>query len=99
MIDEFVESKLKDREFFDAVMPKAMSFLQGKQVNRLRLYDLMSMRLGHTTGKKMIYKDIAKVTLNLNNQQPVTTVYCRMMYAKGLRLARRAINALGRSND
>lgn len=96
MIDEYVESKLKDRDFFDAVMPKAVSFLRGKQVNQLRLYNLMSMRLGHTTGKKMLYKDIAKVTMNIHTQQPVTTVYCRMLYAKGLRLARRAINALGK---
>lgn len=97
MIDEYIESKLQDRDFFDAVMPKAVSFLQSRSpVNKLRLYDLMSMRLGHTTGKKMLYKDIAKVTLNLNNQQPVTTVYCAMMYRKGLRLARRAINALGK---
>jgi len=99
MIDEYIEDKLKDKEFFEVVMTKAVSFLQSRhQMNRLRLYDLMSMRLGHTTGKKMLYKDIAKLTLNINTQQPVTAVYCAMMYKKGLRLARRAINALGKVN-
>ena len=93
---EYVESKLKDRAFFEVVMTKAISFLRGRsETTKLRLYDLMSMRLGHTTGKKMLYKDIAKVTLNLNNQQPVTPTHCRLMYARGLRLAIRAIKALG----
>jgi hypothetical protein len=97
-IDEYVESKLRDREFFEAVMPKAISFFRTVEVNKLRLYNLMHMRLGHTTGKKMLYKDIAKVTLNLRTNKAVSTGYCAMLYKRGLRLARRAIYALGKSD-
>lgn len=98
-IDEYVESKLKNKEFFDAVMPKAITFLNTRsEVSRLRLYNLMSMRLGHTTGEKMLYKDIAKVTLHLINNTPVSNNCCSMLYRKGLRLSCRAIKALGRLN-
>ncbi len=95
MIDKEIEEKLKDKELFDQVMPVVIKMWCNEK-SKSHVYDIMAMRLGHEGRALVLWKIIQSRIFSVT--QPTRNVsihYCQYLYARGLRFARRAMNALG----